>query len=165
MAEVFDLYNRMRRPLGRTAEPGMPLGPGHYHVMVTVWIASEKGAFLMTRRRDDDPVQPGKWEALTGRLLSGEGGMAAVTRLTTTTLGLEPDLKKLKLHSSERREPEKVFQDSYLLKATKKLEELTVDTARIAEARWMMPAELDKLAKEGQLSALMREYYDVVYPE
>ena len=36
---------------------------------------------------------------------------------------------------------------------------------RIAEARWMMPAELDKLAKDGQLSSLMREYADIVYPE
>lgn len=160
MAEVFDLYNRMRRPLGYTATPETPLGPGHYHAVVTVWIGSEKGAFLMTRRHDN-----GKWEALTGNLLSGETGMTAVQRLTTTVLGLEPDLRKLKLHSSERREAEKLFQDSYLLKATKKLEELTVDTARIAEARWMMPAELDKLAKEGQLSALMVDYADVVYPQ
>ena len=160
MAVVFDLYNRMRRPLGRSVEEGTPLGPGHYHVVVTVWIASEKGAFLMTRRHED-----GKWQALTGNLLTGEGGMAAVQRLTTTTLGLEPELHKLKLRSSERREPEKVFQDSYLLKATKKLEELTVNTDRIAEARWMMPAELDKLAAEGQLAPLMREYYDIVFPE
>ena len=160
MAEVFDLYNRMRRPLGRTATPDMPLGPGHYHAVVTVWICSEKGAFLMTRRLDD-----GTWEALTGNLLSGETGMTAVQRLTADTLGLEADVRKLKLRSSERREPEKLFQDSYLLKATKKLEELTVDTTRIAEARWMMPAELDKLAKDGQLSGLMREYADIVYPE
>ena len=164
MAEVFDLYNRMRRPLGHTAEMGQPLGPGHYHVVASAWIASDKGAFLMTRRTDAAD-EPGKWEALTGNVLTGEGSMAAVLRMARDTLGLEADPKKVKLHSSERQESLRVFHDVFVIKATKKLEELTVDTAAVAEARWMMPAELDKLAKDGQLTALMREYYDVVYPE
>ncbi len=164
MAEVFDLYNRMRRPLGRTAEAGQPLGPGHYHVVVSAWIASDKGAFLMTRRREDAD-EAGRWEAVTGNVLAGEGSMAAALRLAADTLGLAADPKKVKLHSSERQESLRLFHDVFVIKATKKLEELTVDTGRVAEARWMMPAELDKLAAEGQLTTLMREYYDVVYPE
>ena len=59
MAEMIDLYNRQRHPLNRTAERGETLPSGCYHVIVTGWIESAKGAFLMARRKPGDGIAGG----------------------------------------------------------------------------------------------------------
>lgn len=163
MAEEFDLYNRQRRPLGRTHPRGVPLPAGTYHVVVTGWIVSEKGAFLMIRRAEEPSA--GLWEAPGGSVQAGETSLAAVLREVKEEVGLEADPKRVRLLSSERKEQDRFFYDVFLLHETKKLEELTIDPAEVAEARWMMPAEIEQLHREGRLSPLMSCYADVIYPE
>lgn len=162
MAEVFDLYNRQRHPLNRTAEEGTPLSAGCYRLWVTGWIESTKGAFLMVRPKAGD----GRWEALSGGVATGgEGSLTAVLRHAKEELGLEVDPKSVKLLNSERQEKDRLFYDVFLLRSDTKLDELTVNAETLAEARWMMPAEIAQLAQDGLLSEHMAYYADVVYPE
>lgn len=165
MAEEFDLYNRQRRPLGRTHPRGTPLPSGTYHVVVTGWIESEKGAFLMVRRAENATSEPGLWEAPGGCVQAGETSLTAVLREVREELGLEVDPKRVKLLSSERHEKDRVFSDVFLLRATKKLDELTVDHTELAQARWMMPAEIEQLHREGKLCRWANNYADIIYPE
>lgn len=163
MAEEFDLYNRQRRPLGRTHPRGEPLPAGAYHVGVTGWITSGKGAFLMVRRAKEPSL--GLWEAPGGGVQAGETSLEAVLREVKEELGLEVDPKQVKLISSERREADHIFYDVFLLRAAKKLSELTLDPDEVAEARWMMPVEIERLHRDGKLSPLMNYYADVLYLE
>ncbi|MBQ7859116.1 MAG: NUDIX hydrolase [Faecalibacterium sp.] len=165
MAEQVLLYNRMRRPLDRTHPLDQPLPKGTYRVVVSGWVESEKGAFLMTRLPDGDAPNAGLWQPVTGNVLEGETSLSAVLRTASAALGLEAEPKKVKLHSAERVDRCQSFHDVFRIKATKKLEELTVDTTLLAEARWMMPAEIEQLARQKKLSPLARNYDDIIFPE
>jgi 8-oxo-dGTP diphosphatase len=165
MAEMVDLYNRQRHPLNRTAERGTPLSSGCYHVVVTGWIESTKGAFLMVRRKAGPAINDGLWEAPGGAVQAGETSLAAVLRETNEELGLTVDTKTVKLLSSERQDKDHIFYDVFLLRADTKLEDLTVNPDELAEARWMMPAEIAQLSADGLLSPYMSYYADIVYPE
>ncbi|MCI2047506.1 MAG: NUDIX hydrolase [Faecalibacterium sp.] len=164
MAEMIDLYNRQRHPLNQTAERGAPLSAGCYRVVVTGWIESAKGAFLMVRRKAGPAANDGLWEAPGGGVQAGETSLAAVLREVKEELGIEPDIKTVKLFSSERQDSAHAFYDVFLLRADTKLDELTVNADELAEARWMMPADIDELSRAGLLSPYMRYYEDVVYP-
>ncbi len=164
MAEMIDLYNRQRHPLNRTAERGAPLSAGCYRVLVTGWIESTKGAFLMVRRKAGPAVNDGLWEAPGGGVQAGETSLAAVLREIREELGIAPDVKTVKLLNSDRQDAAHAFYDVFLLRADNKLDELTVNAAELAEARWMMPADIAALARDGMLSPYMRYYEDVVYP-
>jgi len=165
MAEMIDLYNRQRHPLNRTAERGETLPSGCYHVIVTGWIESAKGAFLMARRKPGDGIAGGLWEAPGGAVQSGETSLEAVLREVHEELGIEIDPKTVKLLSSERRDKDRVFYDVFLLRNDTKLDQLAVNADELAEARWMMPADIDQLHADGLLSPYMDYYADVVYPE
>ncbi len=161
MAEVFDLYSRQRRALDRTAEEGSPLPAATYRLWVSGWIESAKGAFLMVRPKAGE----GKWEALSGGVHAGEGSLTAVLRHAQEQLGLEIDPKGVKLLNSERQEQERLFYDVFLLRSDTKLEDLTVNADLLADARWMMPADIAQLDRDGLLASHMKYYADVVYPE
>ena len=159
MAEMIDLYNRQRKPLDRTAEAGAPLPAGSYFLFVSGWIESAKGAFLMVRPKD------GLWQAPSGPVHAGEGSLTAVLRIVKEDLGLEIEPKTVKLLSSERQEKDHMFYDVFRLRNDTRLDSLTIDPDKLDEARWMMAAEIARLAAEGQLSPYMKYYEDVVYPE
>lgn len=161
MAEVFDLYNRQRHPLGRTAEEGGSMPSGCYRLWVSAWIESAKGAFLMVRPKAGE----GRWEAVSGGVAPGEGSLSAVLRHVKEQLGLEIDPKAVKLMNSERQERGSIFYDVFLLRSDTKLDELAVNADLLAEARWMMPADIAQLDRDGLLDARMQYYADIVYPE
>lgn len=162
MAETIDLYNRQRKPLGRTAALDEPLPAGSYRLLVTGWIESAKGAFLMVRPKAGDGSQ---WQAPTGPVLAGETSLAAALRIVQSQLGIQPETKTIRLLSSDRQEKDRLFYDVFRLRSDTKLDGLTVDTDQLYEARWMMPADIARLADEGQLTPYMKNYEDVVYPE
>jgi ADP-ribose pyrophosphatase YjhB (NUDIX family) len=161
MADMIDLYNRQRHPLDRTAEAGAPLPSGCYRIEVTGWIESAKGAFLMVRPKAGE----GKWQAVSGGVLTGESSLTAVLREANTQLGIEIDPKTIRLLNSERQERGRLFYDVFLLRCDTKLDELTVNADLLAEARWMMPAEIAQMDRDGLLDTHMKYYADVVYPE
>ena len=59
--ELWDLYDKDRRPLGRTHQRGLPVPPGAYHLAVIVVILNPKGEVLLTRRAPEKDACPGCW--------------------------------------------------------------------------------------------------------
>lgn len=50
MPELWDIYDKNRRPTGRTVERGKPMRQDEYHIVVNVWIINSKGQWLISRR-------------------------------------------------------------------------------------------------------------------
>ena len=69
--ELWDLYDKDRRPLGRTHQRGLPVPPGAYHLAVIVVILNPKGEVLLTRRAPEKDACPGWWENTGGSVLAG----------------------------------------------------------------------------------------------
>ena len=78
--ELWDLYDKDRRPLGRTHQRGLPVPPGAYHLAVIVVILNPKGEVLLTRRAPEKDACPGWWENTGGSVLAGETSLEAITR-------------------------------------------------------------------------------------
>ena len=77
--ELWDLYDKDRRPLGRTHQRGLPVPPGAYHLAVIVVILNPKGEVLLTRRAPEKDACPGWWENTGGSVLAGETSLEAIT--------------------------------------------------------------------------------------
>lgn len=86
--ELWDLYDKDRRPLGRTHQRGLPVPPGAYHLAVIVVILNPKGEVLLTRRAPEKDACPGWWENTGGSVLTGETSLEAITRELREETGL-----------------------------------------------------------------------------
>ena len=77
--ERWDLYDAAGRPTGRTQCRGTPLAAGDYHLCVHVWLRSERGEYLLSRRAPGK-FMGGRWETPGGSALAGEDSLAAALR-------------------------------------------------------------------------------------
>lgn len=89
--ELWDLYDKDRRPLGHTHQRGLPVPPGAYHLAVIVVILNPKGEVLLTRRAPEKDACPGWWENTGGSVLAGETSRQAIARELREETGLLAD--------------------------------------------------------------------------
>ena len=90
--EKWDLFDRERRPLGRTQERGQPLEPGCYHLVVAVCVVDGRGHMLLTLRDKAKPVYPNCWENTGGAVLAGETSLEGALRELREETGAVPDI-------------------------------------------------------------------------
>ena len=76
--ELWDLYDKDRKPLGKTHVRGVPLKKGEYHLVVFVWVFNSTGQVLMTKRAPEKQSYPNLWEHTGGSVLSGETSRQAI---------------------------------------------------------------------------------------
>ena len=88
MGEIWDVVDACGRPTGRVHEKGRPMRPGEYHRSVSVWLMNSRGEYLISRRRTDDSLAPGKWETAGGSALAGEECIDAAVREVWEELGI-----------------------------------------------------------------------------
>lgn len=79
MPELWDLYDRERRPLGRTIQRGEALPEGTYHLAVGIAVFNTKGDILLTQRAQVKSQYPGCWE-IPGGCAQAETSLEAACR-------------------------------------------------------------------------------------
>ena len=79
MAEVLELYDRMKRPLGKTIVRGEEIPEGSYHIVVNIMTVNSRGKILLTQRAPQKS-SPGCWETTGGSKLCGETERDAAVR-------------------------------------------------------------------------------------
>ncbi|MGI6255074.1 MAG: NUDIX hydrolase [Acutalibacter sp.] len=94
--ERWDLYDKDRRPLGRTIPRGRPLQKGEYHLGVTVAVFNAKGEILSTRRAPEKTF-PGQWEIPAGGVQAGESAVSAACRELREETGITAAPEELTL--------------------------------------------------------------------
>lgn len=99
--ELWDLYDKDRRPLGRTHQRGLPVPPGAYHLAVIVVILNPKGEVLLTRRAPEKDACPGWWENTGGSVLAGETSLEAITRELREETGLAARPEDIRFQAGE----------------------------------------------------------------
>ena len=89
MDELWDIYDREKKPTGRTMRRGEPCrGEGEYHLHVLGVLVRPDGRFLITRRSADKEWAPGWWEVPGGAVLAGEDSADAIRREVREETGL-----------------------------------------------------------------------------
>ncbi|MDD6879359.1 MAG: NUDIX domain-containing protein, partial [bacterium] len=88
--EMWDVYDKDRRQVGRLQRRGDSMKDGDYHIVVHVWIRNKNGEYLLTKRAPDK-MFPLSWECTGGSALAGEDSLTAALREVREETGLKLD--------------------------------------------------------------------------
>ena len=150
-SELWDLYDKDRKPLGRTVERGAPLPEGTYHLAVQIAPLNSRGEILLTRRADSKPKYPGCWEIPGGCAKAGEDSLTAACRelLEETGIAVGPEDMTL---LTQLLVPTAHF-DLYAVTADVPLTQLSLQPGETDQAQWLpLEAWLERVGKGNYLT-------------
>ena len=162
ITEKWDVLDRNGKATGRTTLRGRNfLRQGEYHLVVHIWIISDKGDFLIQRRSDEKKLMPGEWAATGGAAISGENSFTAARRELFEELGIKTNSDTLlKLLRIKRKNS---LLDVWVTTFNQNSDTLQLQKSEVAEARWVKKEELEKMIEAGQFHNYGREYFDKVF--
>ncbi len=162
ITEKWDVLDRNGKATGRTTLRGRNfLRQGEYHLVVHIWIISDKGDFLIQRRSDEKKLMPGEWAATGGAAISGENSFMAARRELFEELGIKTNSDTLlKLLRIKRKNS---LLDVWVTTFNQNSDTLQLQKSEVAEARWVKKEELEKMIEAGQFHNYGREYFDKVF--
>lgn len=156
MAELWDLYDVNRNPLGRTHVRGEKIRPGEYHIVVQICVLDAKGRLLMTRRHPDK-IDGNLWEVTAGSPLAGEDSATGALRELREETGLTVEREQMKLFYS--RVGDDYFFDCYIVRLDVPGEEveLTMQEGETTDYIWADYETQEQMEKDGLLVLIARE--------
>lgn len=133
--EIKDIYDKFRRPTGKTALRGSTQGVDDYTLAVRIWLVDERGQMLLQQRQQTKARWPSLWDcAVAGGVLQGETTAQAALRECHEELGLAlqaQDLTPLFTAMDGNR-----FDDLFLVRKNPDLHALTLQKEEVAAVQW-----------------------------
>lgn len=88
--ELWDVYDRQGRLLGRTMRRGDSFIGDECHLCVHVWVKNSEGRFMLTKRSENKSL-PGLWETTGGSVVAGEDSLSSAVREVYEETGFSID--------------------------------------------------------------------------
>ena len=133
--ELIDLYDRERRPLGKTIVRGETLPEGTYRIVVHVIIIDNDGRMLIQRRHPEKDSWPGAWDVTVGGWVdSGETSLQAGERELMEELGINLSLGNERPVMTMNAGP--VFDDYYVVTVDHDIGPLHLQESEVVDAMW-----------------------------
>ena len=148
--ELWDLYDKERKPLGKTHIRGLPLDKGEYHLVVFVWTFNSCGQVLMTKRSAEKQSYAGLWEYSGGSALAGESSLQAAQRELLEETGLSAPEDKCRLIQTVRGGCS--FSHVWLFEADFDLEDVQLQKEETSGKMLCTPEEILRMEREGTLA-------------
>ena len=161
--ELWDLYDKQRRPLSRTVVRGEKIPDGCYRLVITVCIFDRVGRMLIQRRHPEKYGWGGLWDiSVGGSVISGEDSSTAAERELYEELGLCFPLKgeRPKVSFSFR----EGFIDAYLLVTDEiPLDSLKLQPEEVVDARYATRDEIHAMIDGGEFIPYDKSVIDLVF--
>lgn len=158
MIEFWDAYDENRSLLDHKLIRGNPIPNGEYHLVVNIFIVTENGEILVTRRHPDKPF-PLFWECTGGSVTAGEDSITGAIREVEEEIGLSLSAEKFKLVKSERRHND--FLDTYLVITDIDLTELKLQDEEVIDAKLVSYEEYKNMHIQGFLVPNLDYFYKI----
>ena len=162
LMEVFDLYDRDRRPTGQTLRRGDQVPQGRYHLVIHICLFNRAGQMLIQQRQPFKDGWPNLWDVTVGgSALAGETSRQAARREIWEELGLELEL--------ENRTPALTswfqggFDDIYLLELEPDLNTLTLQPEEVQAVAWADEAEICRRIDQGTFIPYRKELIALLF--
>lgn len=159
MAELWDLYDEERHPLGITVERGKHNGSRAWHIVVFAFVRNSRGEILLTLRDPRKPYFGGQWEITGGSVLAGETSEQGVLRELKEETGIDHTHSKrtfLGTYHTYWDDGELGWHgdldDVWLFEADFPLSDVTVQEGETVDARWATEDEIRGLVAEGMFA-------------
>ena len=147
--EIWDAYDDQRKLIpGVALVRGEPIPKGMNHLVIHAWYINPQGRLLIQQRAFDRPLAPGLWFCTGGSALQGEDTRTACIRETEEELGFTPDMGRALLPISMK--GKEYFTDVYMIPADIPVSALRLQKSEVADARWAIVSEVNRLLAEGQ---------------
>ena len=160
--ELWDLYDRDRRPLGRLHERGKPLAEGEYHLSVHIAIFSTDGRMLIQRRTDDRLSWGGLWDiSAAGSVTAGENSAEGAHRELFEELGLDRDFTDNRPRFSINYRGG--FGDYYFIIEDVDLADVVPQPTEVAEVRYATREEIHELLDEDKFIPYHPGFIDFLF--
>ncbi len=156
MAELFDMYDVNRKPLGHTHPRGVPIKQGEYHIVVQICVMDNQGRLLMTKRHPDK-IDGNMWEVTAGSALAGEDSVTGAMRELREETGLHVCRDQMEILFT--RTGHDFFLDSYIVRLDRPGEEieLTMQEGETVDYIWADEETQERMEREGLLVVIAKE--------
>jgi len=160
-AEVWDLYNSKKQPVGRTMVRGEEIPAGFYHLAVHIWPVNCAGELLVQRRAATVQWKPNIWAVTGGSAVIGEDSLTAALRELAEELGFKASPKEMKEIACLRRSNS--FCSVYTIKIEKPASSFCLQKEEVSEVRWCSPSRITRMVKEGVLYNYGDSYFRMLF--
>ncbi len=161
--ELWDLYDKQRKPLGITVRRGDEIPKGSYRLVVTVCIFDRAGRMLIQKRHHDKVGWGGLWDiSVGGSVISGEDSSSAAQRELFEELGLRFPIKgeRPKVSFSFR----EGFIDAYLIVTDEiPIKSLKLQPDEVVDVRYATRAEIHSFIDSGEFIPYDKSVIDLVF--
>ena len=131
--ELWDLYDKDRKPLNRTHVRGEAFAEGEYYVSCEIWVRNSKGEFLITRRHPDKKAG-NLWEFAGGGTLAGETTTQSAVRELKEETGIQSQESELQLFATYQHK--NYFLDLFLLNKDVEISDIVLQPGETIDAKW-----------------------------
>lgn len=155
MSELWDVYDRNRKPTGKTILRSDFFNrnncnyPDEYHIAVYIWIKNSKGKWLISKRTPNKNY-PLLWECTGGSVLAGEDSLSGALREVKEELGIKLDVSKGHLYKSIKREVYNDFCDVWLFECDCDINDVVLQEGETCDAMWASGNEILEMIYSGE---------------
>ena len=147
--EIWDLYDRERKPLNKTHVRGVPIADGEYHLTVHIAIFTPDGKMLVQRRSPNKKHWGGLWDmSAAGSVTAGEDSPTGAARELYEELGLTYDFNTLRPQFTINYAVG--FGDVYVIEMDVSASDITFHTDEVAEVGFMSYDEIIASIRRGE---------------
>ncbi|MDO4300368.1 MAG: NUDIX domain-containing protein [Clostridia bacterium] len=147
--ELWDLYDKNRKPLNKIHKRGDALAKGEYHLAVSVAAVNDKNEILLTLRSKDKYPYPNCWEITTGSCLAGENSRTGAKRELFEETGISADIEDLIYIDTICDDKDNFILDFFIVKKNIAAEKLKLQPHETQDAMWVSFKDLEKMSKSG----------------
>ena len=160
--EVFDLYDRDRRPTGETLRRGDQVPQGRYHLVIHICLFNWAGQMLIQQRQPFKDGWPNLWDVTVGgSALAGETSRQAARREILEELGLELDLAHCAPSLTSWFQGG--FDDIYLLELEPDLNQLILQPEEVQAVEWADQEEICRRIDQGTFIPYRKELIALLF--
>lgn len=164
--EYFDILDENGNKTNKIKKRTEVHRDGDWHKAVHIWIINEQGDILLQRRSPNKDSDPNKLDiSCAGHLTTGDDSMTGALRELKEELDLEIEPHELNYITTLKRSPEHEddfvdheFDDVYLLRTNKKIEDLTYQREEISEIFFVPYKKFKEMISKEQSDL-------VIYPD
>ena len=154
--EFNDIYDKEKRPTGRTHRRGTPWKKGEYGLVVCVWVYDGKGKLLLTRRAPEKSFA-GTWENSGGAAQAGETSLQAICRELREETGIEAQPEEFELLDTGR--DRNAHYDFYCLRRSSADTEITLQPGETDAAKWVTFDQVHEMIERKQICKVIANQF------